>query len=457
MALVTRDFPPSLSRSKAQKRRKHIMLAGGREGPEVAAKTPRTARYQEQGSAGWTDDLAGGRTPEDARTQPPFLRSVVRDHRAYARGLMTVKEAIAVAEKAADYAEANPTYVPLIEFTGVTTDGKLASFTGRLLEPLVNTISKDTSADWAGTLRKLAEELRLIEAAVPRFPNNTSRPEYAFVPRVYLNMVTSTGREVSVPLEQMAVVAPVSRNPALVQVDVVGVYSPGPDDSELKMGGEVVKIGQPIRIPVNDVEYVTVDAPEFGQAAFMETPAFARSRGFLIELTESEMKRTRAAESRFIVPYDQVLRLRMIYPPAAGYTRTSSRAVESNETVEREIEAAKRHIRSLTEELAYKTLSRLSFDKGKNVIITDEVSGFRFGLEDASFEGATRPVMVWLPFVVRDEKGEPTFIPPQGEYSLVNRPVTVIDYLRLLRAAKPEKGLRALRRFRLRRASSSAD
>jgi hypothetical protein len=184
----------------------------------------------------------------------------------------------------------------------------------------------------------------------------------------------------------------------------------------------------------------------------METPAFSRSRGFLIELTPEEMERTKSTEARFIVPFDQVLRVRMIYPPAQGYSRRASSVIESVQSVEREIDAATAHLRALREELAYKTLARLNSKTGRNVVsVTDEVSGFRFGLEDPTFEGATRPVMVWFPFIEKAEEGMLNFIPPQGEYNLVGRQVTPLDYLRLLRAARPERGLRELRRFRMRR------
>lgn len=453
MALVTRDFDPSVTKTSKVKRRKHIMIAGGREGPEVAGKKPRTGRYVEGGSSSWTTELSSGKTPVDARTQPPFLRSVVGDYRAYARGLMTVRESIQRLERVMEYAAATPGYDPLIEFTGVTVDGRLASFSGRLLEPMVNTLAQSSSQNWPETLRKLADELRAIEAAVPRLPPRVSSTSFAFVPRVYLNMTTSAGDEVSVPVEQMSVVTPQSSSGSLTRPEVVGVYSPGPEDGPLRLKGKVLKIGEPIKLDAFAVEYVTVDPPQFGEAAFMETPAFARSRGFLIELSQYEMGRTGSTEQRFIVPYDRVLRVRMIYPPASGYTRTSSKAIENVETVRRELDAANRHINAMREELAYKTLSRISSPNRRFVTITDEVSGFRFGLQDPSFEGATNPVIVWLPFEVRNDKKEPIFIPPQGEYSLMGRPVTAIDYLRLLRAARPDRGLRELRRFRFRGSS----
>lgn len=453
MPLVTREFDPSLTKTGKVKRRKHIMVAGGREGPEVAGKKPRTGRYVEAGSPTWTADLSGGKTPADARTQPPFLRSVVGDYRAYARGLMTVRESVALLERVVEYAAVTPGYDPLVEFTGVTLNGRLASFTGRLLEPMVNTLSRDGSTNWPETLRKLADELRAIEAAVPRLPARVASMDFAFVPRVYLNMTTSAGAEVSVPVEQMSVVTPQSSAGGIARPEVVGVYSPGPEDEPLRLKGKVMKIGEPVRVDAASVEYVTVDPPRFGEAAFMETPAFARSRGFLIELNPKEMERTGSAEARFVVPYDQVLRVRMIYPPASGYTRTSSKPIENVDTVRRELDAANRHINAMREELAYKTLSRISSPKNRRLAITDEVSGFRFGLEDPSFEGATNPVIVWMPFVVENDEKKPIFIPPQGEYSLVGRPVTAIDYLRLLRAARPDRGLRELRRFR-RRGSS---
>lgn len=453
MSLVTRDFDPSVTKTAKVKRRKHIMIAGGREGPEVAGKKPRTGRYVEGGSAAWTNELASGKTPTDARTQPPFLRSVVGDYRAYSRGLMTVRESIQILERTMEYAAATPGYDPRIEFTGVTVDGRLVSFTGRLLEPMVNTLARASSPNWISTLRKLADELRAIEAAVPRLPPRVGATAFAFVPRVYLNMTTSSGDEVSVPVEQMSVVTGAAATGGLTRPDVVGVYSPGPEDGPLRLKGKVLKIGEPIKIDAASVEYVTVDPPQFGAAAFMETPAFARSRGFLIELSQFEMGRTGSTEQRFVVPYDQVLRVRMIYPPASGYTRTSSKPIENVETVKRELDAANRHINAMREELAYKTLARISSPKNSLVIITDEVSGFKFGLEDPTFAGATRPVIVWMPFVTKDDKGEPTFIPPQGEYSLVGRPVTAIDYLRLLRSARPDRGLRELRKFRLRGSS----
>lgn len=86
-----KEFPPEL-------RPGHIMVTGGREGPYISRKKvppegdKTNTGWQGDPSQGWKTELQMSRTPEDARTQPTFLRKVRPEQRAWARGVMRVED-----------------------------------------------------------------------------------------------------------------------------------------------------------------------------------------------------------------------------------------------------------------------------------------------------------------------------------------------------------------------------
>ena len=535
MAIVPRYFEPSVrgGRNKPREEGKRdpwakLMIGGGREGPEVGRKPPRTSRVSEatvsQGSRTWSEELEAGKTKPDARTQPPFLRDTRLMELAYRQGIMSVSDALRVAQEAVDYATKDPSYLPKIEYTSVAIRGGLASATGRLIDPDVDTLSQELSADWAADLSQLASDIRAAEARVPRAPKAGGAGVRAreFVGRVYLNLA-----RVSIPVEQFAVL-PGGRPDGTS--DVYGVYAPSPEDGPVKFKGEELRPGQPVRFPVRAVQFVTVDPPEYRQEEFINSPAFARARGILIEPEVAMASRLGLAPGEpYIVPYSQILRLRMIYPPAKGYERKSSRSVESTDSIERDIRAAQKRINAISDALVLQvralagrmqpgsmveigatyeqaprgvrltkvvrggpaqqaglkvgdvllsvggrrlysmdsdlvgSVLRRRLDETAPVdflrdgkeeftdvawsrvpqekhVYTDPATQFTFRLEDPTFAGTVRPVVVWS-----SKDGGP----PAGDPGLVNRPVMPVDFLRALRSlasGTAQKGLKGLRK-----------
>jgi len=89
-----RNFLPSRSmRQASDKRREHVMLIGGRDGPAVAGLPPRDPKFWSEGEqARWTRELESDSTYPDAKTQSRFLREVRPEQRLYGHGYMKVKD-----------------------------------------------------------------------------------------------------------------------------------------------------------------------------------------------------------------------------------------------------------------------------------------------------------------------------------------------------------------------------
>ena len=89
-----RNFLPSRSlRQAGDKRREHVMLIGGRDGPAVAGLPPRDPKFWSEGEqARWTRELESDSTYPDAKTQSRFLREVRPEQRLYGHGYMKVKD-----------------------------------------------------------------------------------------------------------------------------------------------------------------------------------------------------------------------------------------------------------------------------------------------------------------------------------------------------------------------------
>jgi hypothetical protein len=466
MPLVPRDFPPSTYVYKkggregqaAKKRTEHIMLAGGREGPEVVddklrsakGKKPltRTARYLPDGSPAWTANLAAGRTPEDTRTQSPFLRGTRLMALAYKQGLMTVTDVLGVADTALAYAKEHPGYVPRVEYTGVTPQGTLASASARLIDPDVDVLSQKYSANWAADLSQLAADLREAEVVTPFRPVGVDSDikSYDFIARVYLNLKS----KVSIPVEQFEVRPRTDRK----GFEVSGVYLPVGEDPAVFMGRpgarEELQKGASVRFDSTAVEFVTLDPPKYSNKEFINSPAFARSRGMLLDPESLGDKWSSGVPGQqYIVPYNQILRLRVIYPPAADYSRKASRSVETTDSIEKDLAAARVYLTRLTSALVLQLRSTTGLRESndskravKSLAYTDPITGFVFTLEDTSFLGTVNPVLVWADVPGKDG----TFRAPAGEPGLLLRPVAPIDFLRALRSTAPKDGMRKLRK-----------
>jgi hypothetical protein len=456
MATITRRFDPSTTGRGLKKRREHLMIVGGREGPEIGMKQVRTPRFADDGSELWTEELSEGRTKPDARTQPPFLRGVQSSQRAYTRGMMTVVEMMEVAEGALERARDGSGSAPLVEYTAITPANQLAAVTGTLIDADVDTLAQTSVPDWGAALSQLASDVKAIELRVGKAPKGETRVEYMAPTRVYLGL---KGSDKAIPIEQMAVTQFAGGGTALGSaVEVTGVYAPSETDPMIRYKGQPLKAGEPINLVSSLIEYVSVDPPEYRKTDYINSPAFARSRGFVIELSADLAKRIGLTGSgRVVVPYSTVLRLRAVYPPAQGYERKASRVIEDNASIEREIEAARRHLARIRDALVVKAASRATKEERMNVAYKDKVTGFYFGLEDASVRGLGDPKVVWreIPFV--GPKGTPEHYPPGGEAALIGRRVTPIDFLRVLRAERAAAGLSKLRSAEARRQAPSRE
>jgi len=456
MAIVPRYFEPSVRGGKRKARVEgkrdpwiKLMIGGGREGPEVGRKPIKTKRVTLQdvgrGSPKWSEELESGKTLADARTQPPFLRDTRLMELAYRQGVMPVSDALDVAKEAMDYANTHPGYVPRVEYTSLSVQGGLASVSGKLQDPDVDTLSQEFSSDWVGDLSRLAADIRAVETTVRRTPaaivagidtSVFSADPREYVGRVYLNM-----ERFSIPVQQLAILTTGGGKGA----DALGVYSPSLSDPAVKYKGVVMQPGQQVRLPVSSILFVTFDPPEYRQAEFINSAAFARSRGILIEPDADVAARIGIAPGEaYIVPYSQILRLRMIYPPASGYERKASRTVESVASIQKDLQAAQKRINKIAEVLTLQVRTQMGRNWVKRTVPLSakqyvyKPTNLVFELENPTFEGTLDPVVVWA----RSTDGEP----PAGDVSLIGRPVTPIDFLRALRAESSVDALRSLRR-----------
>lgn len=78
---------------KKGNRPEHVMVAGGRDGPEIANIPPKDPSFWRDGeSERWTKELQAGQTLPTARTQSPFLVEVRPWQRSWERGVMSVED-----------------------------------------------------------------------------------------------------------------------------------------------------------------------------------------------------------------------------------------------------------------------------------------------------------------------------------------------------------------------------
>jgi hypothetical protein len=119
-----RNFIPSRgARDRGEKRREHVMLIGGRDGPAVAGLPPRDSRYWSEGEqARWTRELESDSTYPDAKTQSRLLREVRPEQRLYGRGYMKVGDMSEILMRNLTMTRGRP--VP-IELTLVQENGEL--------------------------------------------------------------------------------------------------------------------------------------------------------------------------------------------------------------------------------------------------------------------------------------------------------------------------------------------
>jgi hypothetical protein len=474
MPIVPRNFSPSeytyttgdKKGTKKQKRREHLMIAGGREGPEIIdnglraakGKSPkaRTSRYVEGGSPRWTETLASDETPPLSRTQSGFLRMVQPQQLQYLRGLMRVSEMLTLANTAKQSPATSN-----IEVTLITAGRDLVSLHGELIDPNVDALVRDSTPDWTTALRRLAAELRAAQATLLR-EVRTDDELKAMSSRVYLNF-----GKTSIPVAQFAVPGAGSGQAAIAGTAyVTGLYTPSDgDDPVTRRDGSVVQPGAPIQIRADKIEFVTVDPPELRTLEFVDTPAFARARALVLKLKsdtpsfQEGRPVTLPAGQELFVPYSLIMRLRIIYPNTgtAGdkldYTRRSSQTIESTESTARDIAVLKVHIDWLKSDIAQAALRGKYARKRKNQFVyVDEYTGLAFTLRgyggtvnDAGRRESTRravaaalqPVLVWE----SDRDADWSVFA-----ELRGRPVVPIDMLRVLRSTNNVDALRELRK-----------
>ena len=474
MPIVPRNFSPSeytyktgdKKGTKKPKRREHLMIAGGREGPEIidnglrAAKgkppKARTSRYVEGGSPRWTDILASDETPPESRTQSGFLRMVQPQQLQYLRGLMRVSEMLTLANTA----KLSPG-TPHVEVTLITAGNDLVSLHGDLVDADRDILARASTPDWITALRRLAAELRAADATLQR-EVRTKDELKAMTSQVFLKFGNTL-----LPVSQFAVPEAGSGQAAVAgTVFVTGLYTPDDGDAPVtRRDGSVLQPGAPVQIRADKIDSVTVDPPELGTLKFVDTPAFARSHGLVIKLKsdtpsfEAGRPLRFAAGDELLVPYSLMMRLRVVYPNtgAAGekldYARRSSQTIESTESTARDIAVLRAHIEWLKSDIAQTALRGKYARKRKNQFVyVDPYTGLAFalrgygaGVNDAGRRESTRravaaamqPVLLWE--AGRDEDWA-VFAELRG------RPVVPVDMLRVLRSTNNVDALRELRK-----------
>ena len=344
--------------------------------------------------------------------------------------------------------------MPRVEYTAITPGNSLAAVTGILIDNDVDTLSQQSVPNWDAALGQLAADLKAVELRVGLAPRGESRVDYMAPVRVYLGL---SGSDRAVPISNMAVTVS-SGGMARVgkAATVTGVYTPGESDGELRYKGEVLQAGSPISLASSLIEYVSVDPPKYRTVEYVNSPGFARSRGFVIELEPEMAVRIGSPPlGRITVPYSTILRLRAIHPQAAGgWERKSSRPIEDTKTIQRELEGAERHLARIRDALVLRARGRMTQDEEKrDISYRDRVTGLTFGLEDVSVRGLSAPKVIWreVRLPPREPGGVPMTYPPGGESSLIGRRVTPVDLLRIIRAEAAAVGLGKLRSAEARR------
>lgn len=441
-SLIPRYFTPSKYIRKdgrlKEKRPEHVMIVGGREGPEFIGphtkrrqgKGPRrvTVRFKPAGSQLWTEALAANKTPEETRTQSEFLRKVIPGLRAYARGLMSVSElrdtALGAVQEGTDFP-----HVEITAFTGLPGSDGFAGLTGRLTAVDVEMLHNDGGPDWVRSLMALAEGLRAIPLTYGAPVVGAERADY--VPRVYLAYKGQV-----IPVEQFTVLAGEGPEGAgLTRAKVTGLFLPLPEDPLVMVGkGSKTPLapGTRVTLPAANLEYVSVDPPPIEQEKYVDSLAFARSRG--LSLTLDRDAYGLKAGKTYTFPFSLVMRLRVIYPKAADYERVSASPLETTTSVQDDLNAAAEHIQELAQQLARLVVAGKTDRKNKLFSFVDPVTKLPFLLRDMSLEGARKPVLIWKVNVRPSESAASAELRRLTLKEFDGMPVTPMDFLRVLRA-----------------------
>ena len=372
-----RNFLPSRgARDKGEKRREHVMLIGGRDGPAVAGLPPRDPRFWSEGEqARWTRELESDSTYPDAKTQSRLLREVRPEQRLYGRGYMKVPDMSEILMRNLTMTRGRP--VP-VELTLVQENGELLALPLTVKEGPVFTGLLPTRG---------AEEYR----GVPITWNQGDS-------RDNLNDILAAAGEfakLSMPITLTAKDGSTTR-----------VVSPALDGDEIKWTNG--------SMPLADIQ--AIDLLDPSDMDIQDKPFFARLVGIMGEF-EGMLQ---------LYPYFLIARLRAIRQRREGLPVPQAATFLGDTTkTEKVRQKAEKHLKQFAERswaLRLKKFNKdpLIFD----VPAIDPVTGFKFRVDEEKN-------LFWAPAASREFDPVALLRPLYpGEGAIL---VNVDDYLRLLR------------------------
>jgi len=325
---------------KRGNRFEHIMVAGGRDGPEIANVAPKDPGYWKDGeSRRWTTELELGETPPTARTQSPLLREVRPLQRLWEKGYMTGQEMLEAIEanQASSYTKGT---APDVELTVVQESEEGARY-GKVRVTLVEApvfvgLSENSKAVGAPVdLKKITEEelrqlgLALAEMQVFRSP-------------LFVRTKNYDGTEIAIELSDAKATAK----------GVTGKFRGAPKAGrpwkrKTKEGEKEIVRGEEVTLTKSQLLRVSLFDPEKPES--VNLPSWRRMNGMKVKLRDVLSGQEFAGEP-VTLPFSLIARLKSIYPqdpkrPArliSQYSGDTSKPEKVRQRVAKELEKFRR-------------------------------------------------------------------------------------------------------------------
>jgi len=375
-------------------RPEHVMVAGGRDGPEIGNIPPKSAKYWSGGaSARWTEDLQSQKTLPRARTQAPFLLEVRPQQREWGRGFMSVEEMLSVwgiAKTSKFYGEARPE----VEITFYQPDEKgqlvFARIRARLMAAPVFVGTED------------------MPDAVRGAPISAESP----TPKVFQHMLKAAVEGAKIGMETF-----VTRRDG-TKLRLRGVAAAGKD----ALKGTDFRSKQELTVPREDIAFLSLFDPN--NPALMST-SFLRS---ITGIQVQPLNITSGAKEgdTFALPFLFVARTRLIYPqPKDRPPRVASEFSGDTKRLTDLLEKASTFLERLKRDLIVEQAKRVRRKAEPEVVYG--IPGTEYALKLTA-----RQALVWT------NRGDAVALLTGGASKTADIVVTPEDYLRIVRTLPPK-------------------
>lgn len=321
-------------------RPEHVMVAGGRDGPEIGNIPPKDPAFWRVGeSARWTSELQGGRTPVSARTQPPFLLEVRPQQREWERGFMPLKDILAVWQKGKE-----SSYIrsekPEVELTLFQQDEE-----GKTTFANIRVLVVDAPI-FVGT-----EEMSDAARGAPLEVSNPSQPKFELITRAAQEMA-----KLGAPFY-------ITYRGSGGGVENVTLFKTRLVNKET-LSGTTRSGEEPISITRRAIVQMSLFPP--GTAALLDSPIWRRLTGAKIQPLNVQ---SGLAEGTVLpLPFMFIARTRLIYPQAKDKpSRVASEFTGKTEKADLALERAAEYLKALKTEAMIKQARALrKQEKGRD-------------------------------------------------------------------------------------------